>query len=515
MGRITVFALEECPHCRRAKSALKERSIPYVEVSLTTHPNRRSDMISLSDRLSVPQVFFNEQHVGGADDTLQLLAEWDKDTSKTPQQKYQDEIAAQPDPADARLKESTDPPVVPKEPLPRDAADNIQLPDGSTITVLDLVEKKLKPILSGQRKSTLFLTTYKHTFTGAEAVQALAKEFNCKETEAVDFGKVLMEREIIQPVGGHAKEFKESPTHLLRLQCYHTPHILNSYRVWNTRVDPDAMAVITRLKKLLGKVESAVTNDEGLVHYIQATQHEHYPIFEEAVCELQGMDLAKLDRNAMIAFGINAYNVFIKYAFIKVGIYNDPFALLAYFFQIKFDIGGHLFGFHDLESGILRGNRNAPYALSPPIPKNDPRLAFMVQDVDNRIHFGLNCGARSCPPGLSYPPDYLKSFTAEGIEEELRIVAMSFAEDDDNVHVDSDKRILSFSQIINWYRIDFAPSNKELPQTIVQFLRGDKKDKLQDMIDDGKRIKIKFLPYDWTTNAQKDGFLPFKKANIQ
>jgi len=41
MGRITVFSVENCPHCKRAKAALKERSIPYVEISLTTHVRQR------------------------------------------------------------------------------------------------------------------------------------------------------------------------------------------------------------------------------------------------------------------------------------------------------------------------------------------------------------------------------------------------------------------------------------------------------------------------------------------
>merc|ERR1712183_14895 len=213
------------------------------------------------------------------------------------------------------------------------------------------------------------------------------------------------------------------------------------------------------------------------------------------------------DYKSMLAFSINLYNLMIKYSFMKVGIHNDPLGLMAYFKQILFNVGGLLFGFHDLESGILRGNRNPPYDFSAPIGKDDPRLPLVLSDdkVDCRIHFGLNCGAKSCPP--------VKNFTPEGIEEELRIVAMAFAEDNDNVEIDIKRRILSLSQIINWYRIDFAPTNKELPQKVVHFLRGEKKEQLQSMIEDGKRIKVKFKPYDWNTNASD--FLVFRKANIQ
>jgi glutaredoxin len=38
-------------------------------------------MLSLSDRLTVPQIFMNDKHIGGADDTLNLLDIWDDDTS--------------------------------------------------------------------------------------------------------------------------------------------------------------------------------------------------------------------------------------------------------------------------------------------------------------------------------------------------------------------------------------------------------------------------------------------------
>ena len=190
----------------------------------------------------------------------------------------------------------------------------------------------------------------------------------------------------------------------------------------------------------------------------------------------------------------------------KVGIYNDTLGLLSYFTAVKFNVGGHLFSFHDLESGILRGNRNAPYAPFAQIGKDDARQSLVVaQDkVDCRIHFGLNCGAKSCPP--------VKSFTPEGIEEELRIVAMAFCEDDDNVKVDRKNRTLTLSQIIKWYRIDFASSTQDLPHAVVKFLRGDKKAELEEMIADGKHIKVKFSSYDWTTNASE--FTAFRKANL-
>ena len=60
--------------------------------------------------------------------------------------------------------------------------------------------------------------------------------------------------------------------------------MLNSFRVWTDRVDSDYMALLLRLKKLMGKIESDYTDKEGLIDYIAAAQNKNYAIFEEAVC---------------------------------------------------------------------------------------------------------------------------------------------------------------------------------------------------------------------------------------
>ena len=36
------------------------------------YPEKKDDMLKISDRLTVPQVFFGEQHLGGASDILNL-----------------------------------------------------------------------------------------------------------------------------------------------------------------------------------------------------------------------------------------------------------------------------------------------------------------------------------------------------------------------------------------------------------------------------------------------------------
>ena len=97
-----------------------------------------------------------------------------------------------------------------------------------------------------------------------------------------------------------------------RLQVFSQPLILNTFRIWTDRVDPDPLSILERLKKLMGKIESDCTNEDGLLDYIEATKHKNFDIFEEGVCEFQGVLLGDMSDNEKLAFGLNLYNLMIK-----------------------------------------------------------------------------------------------------------------------------------------------------------------------------------------------------------
>eukprot|EP00922_Rhytidocystis_sp_ex-Travisia-forbesii_P039863 GHVS01059307.1.p1 GENE.GHVS01059307.1~~GHVS01059307.1.p1 ORF type:complete len:516 (+),score=92.18 GHVS01059307.1:149-1696(+) len=71
-GVITVFSLSSCPHCLRTKALFTRHRWAFSELSLSDYPHLRRDMLQLSNRLTVPQVFFNNFHIGGADEVFQL-----------------------------------------------------------------------------------------------------------------------------------------------------------------------------------------------------------------------------------------------------------------------------------------------------------------------------------------------------------------------------------------------------------------------------------------------------------
>lgn len=69
----TLFTREGCPHCTRAKNLLKEKELKYEEVVLGRDVTYRS-IRAVSGGMTVPQIFVNGTHVGGADDLEKRLS---------------------------------------------------------------------------------------------------------------------------------------------------------------------------------------------------------------------------------------------------------------------------------------------------------------------------------------------------------------------------------------------------------------------------------------------------------
>ncbi len=252
------------------------------------------------------------------------------------------------------------------------------------------------------------------------------------------------------------------------------------------------MKLAHQLKSTLDSLLVKYTNEtDGLVDYISLSSDIDFFRWDEASCQLQGISLSSMNEKTRLAFVIMLYNIMIKHAFVKVGTPGLPVG--PFFEHVKYNIGGLFFSFSDLENGILRGNRIPPGHTQPLFGYDDPRRDLSLSTVDPRIHFALNCGASSCPP--------IKRYTTDAIEEELRIVAMSYAESDDNIRLDEEHSTLYLSQIFNWYGPDFGRNSMEVARTLVGYLRGNKRQILERMFRK-ETINLSFLPYDWSTDSQ-------------
>ena len=60
-----MYTTSGCSHCVRARKLLDEKSAVYTIVNLAENPERKQEMVMASSgRKTVPQIFFNYEHIG-------------------------------------------------------------------------------------------------------------------------------------------------------------------------------------------------------------------------------------------------------------------------------------------------------------------------------------------------------------------------------------------------------------------------------------------------------------------
>lgn len=79
MANIKIYTTSYCPYCVRAKALLDEKGLSYEEISVENDPVLRQEMERLSQRHTVPQIFIDEQSIGGCDDLMALDQSGDLD----------------------------------------------------------------------------------------------------------------------------------------------------------------------------------------------------------------------------------------------------------------------------------------------------------------------------------------------------------------------------------------------------------------------------------------------------
>ena len=70
---VEIYTWSTCPFCIRAKALLKQKNVQYQEYVIDGDESARSVMSQRANgRRSVPQIFIENQHVGGCDDLYAL-----------------------------------------------------------------------------------------------------------------------------------------------------------------------------------------------------------------------------------------------------------------------------------------------------------------------------------------------------------------------------------------------------------------------------------------------------------
>ena len=184
---------------------------------------------------------------------------------------------------------------------------------------------------------------------------------------------------------------------------------------------------------------------------------------------LEKTDPKILSEDAQFAFYTNAYNAWtiklILSGYPGINSIKDLGGLLQSPWKKKWvRIDGHILTLDHVEHNILR-----------------PRFK------DPRVHFAINCAAKSCPPLKSEP------YRGEILNQQLDNSTRTFLNNPANYRLAANDFYVS--RIFKWFSEDF---NEDILGFYLQYAQGDLK---SELLANKNNIKIKYLDYDWSLNG--------------
>ncbi|OGO94648.1 MAG: glutaredoxin 3 [Coxiella sp. RIFCSPHIGHO2_12_FULL_44_14] len=84
MPKVEIYTTPTCSYCLRAKALLDRKKVSYVEIRVDQDPQQRAIMIQRSGgQRTVPQIFINDQWIGGFDELWSLEQQHQLDSKLT------------------------------------------------------------------------------------------------------------------------------------------------------------------------------------------------------------------------------------------------------------------------------------------------------------------------------------------------------------------------------------------------------------------------------------------------
>lgn len=467
---VAVVTTVGCPYCKKVKDVLKQSNIEYIDVNMTDRGQFLQACKELTGWGTVPLVFVGGSFVGGASETIELIQNGSFHSMVEKTRGY------------------------------------------------SVYDSKLSEVLfcsvtaSASAKATEYFET-------ALALREIQKEYLHENEENLNkkinlenlrkysgddpfvVEKMLRHKVVVEQATG---DFVWSSAIPIVAGKVSKAPLNGHFNVQNDAKNLDAVETSEILRFLaLILYDEYMSPDGSKVDYKGLMKDPRFRIYVDATTELQNIDLSGLKSSKdIMCFWINMYNALIVHALAVFGPATSTFQRLTWFGDVSYTIGGYRFSANDIEHGILRGNAPSPASLwnilgisslaHPMFPPRDPRRQFALAKVDPRIHFALNCGAKSCPPIKVYSPDTL--------EQGLSSSAEAFCTSE--VAFDPITNSILASSILKWYGVDFGKTQKERIQYLLPYLSEETRNAIQQIPEENlDSIQIKYKNYDWSINS--------------
>ena len=70
--KIVIYTKDRCIYCKMAKNILEKKKLSYEEINISNVPEKIEEIKKKSNgRRSMPQIFIDNQHIGGYNDLFQ------------------------------------------------------------------------------------------------------------------------------------------------------------------------------------------------------------------------------------------------------------------------------------------------------------------------------------------------------------------------------------------------------------------------------------------------------------
>lgn len=186
---------------------------------------------------------------------------------------------------------------------------------------------------------------------------------------------------------------------------------------------------------------------------------------------------------ARIAFWLNIYNARLLHALAQRPRSGHLLRHRRIFRSAAYTVGGLAYTLDLIEHGLLRGNARPPYSPRRLLRRGDPRLRAAPSRPDPRIHFALNCGARSCPP--------VRAYSEPELDRELEVAARSYVAAESSL--DRERAELELPGLISLYRRDFGP-DPELVELAAAAIGGADGDWIRER---SGSLRLRYSRFDW------------------
>lgn len=202
------------------------------------------------------------------------------------------------------------------------------------------------------------------------------------------------------------------------------------------------------------KLLSNNVSSSGVVNYKAFVSNDG---FESYLSQLAGTDISSLSKSAQLAYWINAYNAFT----IRKISNNYPLGSITDLDGGKpwdakwIKLNGKTLSLNDIENVIIRPQFKEP-----------------------RIHFAVNCAAKSCPPILN------AAYSAGNLNTNLEKSTKAFINNSKYNSISKDKVVIS--KIFDWYKEDFG--------NVISYLN-----KYSD-VKINENATVEYNDYDWSLN---------------